>query len=396
MEYDQTWARSVQQDIIRKMDWVSVKNKDKIPYTTDADGNFDDRSDPHREFGIDDGLNWWTNGFWGGEMWLMYQATGEERYRLIAKQTEEKLTECFHTFLGLHHDVGFMFMPTAVANFRLTGSAEAKKNALHAASLLMGRFNPAGSFIRAWNDLPGEDTRGWAIIDCMLNISLLYWASEETGDPRFRQVAMAHADTVMEHFIRKDGSSIHIGVFDPESGAYLRNLGGQGLDEHSSWSRGQGWALYGFVISFLHTGRRSYLNCAQRVADEILHQLARFRFEEKTAEGLRTHCLVPSDFKQPDTPAVEDSCAACVIACGLLELAGLCEESEGEKYRLVAVELLRSITELRADFTHGCDAIVQECAAAYHGNGHHMTMTYADFYYMEAIWKLNGTGIFMW
>lgn len=93
---------------------------------------------------------------------------------------------------------------------------------MHAANLLAGRFNPVGKFIRAWNQVPGSDTRGWAIIDCMFNICLLYWASEESADPRFRQIAMMHADTVMENFIRPDGSVCHIVEFDPETGVMVK------------------------------------------------------------------------------------------------------------------------------------------------------------------------------
>ena len=191
------WADEVINRIRNKMARVSEKNRDKIPYTTDENGNYDDRSDRNRSWRIDDGLNWWTNGFWGGILWLLYQDTGEDRYARIARISEERMDRCFSDFYGLYHDVGFMYVPTAVADYRLTGNEASRKRAMHAANLLAGRFNPAGRFIRAWNDLENEDTRGWAIIDCMFNLSLLYWAAEESGDPRFRHIAMMHADTVM-------------------------------------------------------------------------------------------------------------------------------------------------------------------------------------------------------
>ena len=159
--------------------------------------------------------------------------------------------------------MGFMFLPTAVADYKLTGNARSRKTALHAANLLAGRFNPAGGFIRAWNQSEDKDTRGWAIIDSMLNISLLYWASEETKDPRFRKIAMMHADTTKAHFVRPDGSVKHIVEFDPETGEAVRSYGGQGYKEGSSWTRGQGWAVYGFVISYLHTGKQEYLDTAK-------------------------------------------------------------------------------------------------------------------------------------
>lgn len=376
------WADTLIEKIREKMAWVSEKNKDKIPYQTDAEGNYDDRSNPSVNWNQDDGLSWWTNGFWGGIQWLLYQDTGEERYAEIARLSEEKLEKCFQSFYGLHHDVGFMYMPTAVADWRLTGRADSRRTGLHAANLLAGRFNPAGRFIRAWNDT-WDDTKGWAIIDCMMNLSLLYWASEETGDPRFRQIAMLHADTARENFIRPDGSVCHIVEFDPETGKMVRSLGGQGYGEGSSWTRGQGWAVYGFMISYLHTKEQKYLDTAKKVADYCL-------------ENIPDSGIIPVDFRQPAEPAWEDSCGACVMAGGLLELAGCLPEGERERYEDAAVKILRAIGESRADFGRGCDAIVQNCSSAYHVQVHHENMSYADYFFVEAVYKVKGTGQFMW
>ncbi len=197
VEDDRIWTDRTVEKIRAKISRVSNKNEEKIPYTTGPDGNYDNKADPKRAWNEDDGLNWWTNGFWGGIMWLLYQDTKDEKYARIARNSEYQLEQCFDMFYGLHHDVGFMFQPTAVADYKLTGNIRSRKTALHAANLLAGRFNPAGRFIRAWNEVENKDTRGWAIIDCMFNISLLYWASGETRDPRFKQIAMMHADTVM-------------------------------------------------------------------------------------------------------------------------------------------------------------------------------------------------------
>lgn len=382
MEQYEAWADEVILKIRRKMEWVSEKNKDKIPYTTGEDGSYDDRSDPDREWAIDDGLNWWTNGFWGGMMWLLYQDTGEEKYAQIARVSEERMEQCFADYYGLHHDVGFMFMPTAVADYRLTGNVNSRKLGMHAANLLAGRFNPIGKFIRAWNDV-WADSRGWAIIDCMFNISLLYWASEESKDPRFKQIAMLHADTVMEYFVRPDGSVNHVVEFDPETGVFLKANGGQGYGEGSSWARGQGWAIYGFMISYLHTGKQEYLDTAKKVAHYCMANIPE--------DG-----IIPVDFRQPKEPAWEDSCGACVIAGGLLEVAKAVPEEEKRIYRDAAVKILKAIAEKRADFGKGCDAIVQNCSSSYHSERHDMTMNYADYYFMEAMYKLKGTGQFLW
>ncbi len=382
MNGHEEWTDAVIAKIREKMAWVSEKNREKIPYRTDGNGDYDDRSDMSKQWRMDDGLNWWTNGFWGGIMWLLYQDTGERRYADIARVSERKMEQCFADFYGLHHDVGFMFVPTAVADFRLTGNPDSRRMALHAATLLAGRFNPVGNFIRAWNDLE-EDTRGWAIIDCMFNLSLLYWASEETKDPRFRQIATLHADTVREHFVRPDGSVCHIVEFDPETGEMVKSHGGQGCGEGSAWTRGQGWALYGFMISYIHTGKQEYLDTAKRVADYCL-------------ANIPESGIIPVDFRQPTEPAYEDSCGACVIAGGLLELARrLPGESRG-RYEEAAVKILRTIADSRADFGQGCDAIVQNCSAAYHSPEHHFTMSYADYYFIEAMYKVKGVGRLLW
>lgn len=383
MNSNQEWVGEALEKVREKMQWVSEKNRDKIPYTTGADGSYDDRSDESRSWGMDDGLNWWTNGFWGGIMWLLYQDTGEERYREIAGISEHKLEKCFDQYYGLHHDVGFMYLPTAVADYRLTGNEEGRRIGMHAANLLAGRFNPVGKFIRAWNQNEDNDTRGWAIIDCLLNLSLLYWASEESGDPRFRQIAMMHADTVLANFVRPDGSVCHIVEFDPESGRMVKSYGGQGYGDGSSWTRGQGWAVYGFANSYTHTGKKEYLEAARKVADYCI-------------ANLPESGIIPVDFKQPPEPAWEDSCAACVIACGLLEVARHVSDSEKEKYENAAVKILRAIAENRADWTENCDAIVQNCTGAYHSPDHHFTMVYADYYFIEGLYKLSGIGRLLW
>ncbi len=115
MENYEAWAEQIMEKIRKKIAWVSEKNREGIPYTTDADGNYDNRADQNRDWNQDDGLNWWTNGFWGGIQWLLYQDTREETYAETARISEYRLEACFEQFYGLHHDVGFMFLPTAVA-----------------------------------------------------------------------------------------------------------------------------------------------------------------------------------------------------------------------------------------------------------------------------------------
>ena len=171
------------------MQWVSEKSKDKIPYLT-INGTHDDRGDLSKEWRIDDGLNWWTNGFWGGMMWQLYQATKEPIYKEVAENLEKKMDSVLLDSSVMSHDSGFRWLPTAVANYRLSGSKESRNRGMIAASNLAGRYNAKGEYIVAWNS-----RADWAIIDCMMNLPLLYWAYEESGNPSFLHIAMNHADT---------------------------------------------------------------------------------------------------------------------------------------------------------------------------------------------------------
>lgn len=375
-EEQKVWTQEIYEKVNRKYQKIRERSKDKIPAIA-IDGVHDNRADCTREWKIDNGLNWWTNGFFAGILWQLYQASGEERYAEIARISEEKLDACFLEYYGLHHDVGFMWLPTAVADYRLTKNLESRKRGLLAANLLAGRFNPAGNFIRAWNDLEETEksNRGWAIIDCMFNIPLLYWASKELKDPRYRQIAMLHADTARKYFIRENGSVRHIIEFDAETGAYLGSYGGQGYGQGSSWTRGQTWALYGFVISYLHTGKQEYLETAIQVANYFKGRL-------------NSEYLVPIDFDQPEQPAWEDSTAAAIAACGYLELGEVLKE-KGQAYFETGLRLFQTLTEKRCDFSEETDGILLKCSGSYHGTlDREINFVYADYYYIEALLRL--------
>lgn len=381
-DQEQAWVADTIEKIRTKMAWVKDKSRTKIPYTT-IDGVHTDKM---KESPLQaNGVNWWTNGFWPGLMWQLFYDTKDEGYAEVANITEDYLDQCFDQYYGLHHDVGFMWLPSAVLNYKLTGKADSRKRGLHAANLLAGRFNLNGRFIRAWNDFedPDTDTRGWAIIDCMLNIPLLYWATEETGDPRFKQIAMAHADTVMEKFIRPDGSSEHIVEFDPNTGEKVKIYGGQGYADGSSWTRGQGWALYGFMMSYGHTKEDRYLDTAKRVANYFM-------------ANIPESGLIPVDFRQPSQPDLEDSTAAALAACGLIELAKVVPELEKPVYMKSALKILKALEANRVDWGTSYDCLLTHCTGSYHGEARHIAMIYADYYFVEAMYKLKGDDLYIW
>lgn len=373
---DRDWAGDVSDKIKNKMSAVVKRNADKIPYTA-VNGVFDDRSGP-------DAIGWWTNGFWGGILWQLFYATKEECYREAAITCEEKLDPVFMSYQIMDHDSGFRWLPTSVARYRLEGNAASKNRGMLAAANFAGRFNLAGNFLRAWNQDGSRDRRGFAIIDCMMNLPLLYWASDVSEDPRFKMMAMAHADTVMKTFVRKNGSVIHIADFDPETGAFKGAVDGQGKSPDSSWTRGQGWGLYGFTLSYRHTGKREYLDTASKIADYVLSVIPE-------------DFIIPVDYDQDKTLDWQDSSAAAVTACGLIELSKYCDdESVSARYLRAAVKLLRVLDEKSCCWDEGRDELLENCSAMYHEEHHNYPIIYADYYFMEAIFKLTGEELFIW
>ena len=371
----QKWLEEVYEKLKIKMKEECKRAKDKIPYSA-KDGVFDDRSNIEQ-------LNCWTNGFWAGMLWQMYHATNEDCYKEAARIVEEKFDYLLDEYIRMHHDVGFMWLHTAVADYRLTGDEKARVRGLHAASLLVGRFNPAGKYIPAWN---GEDKIGWIIIDSMMNIPLLYWASRELKDPRFDFIARAQADKELEMAIRPDGSSNHICCLDPLTGEMLDNPGGQGYESGSSWSRGQAWALYGFALSYHHTKDQKYLDAAKRVAHYFI------------ASVVRSDFLPLCDFRQPAEPVYYDSTAGACAACGLLEIAEQVPELEKDFYIDAAFRILQAMEEKWCDWDPNRDSILQMGTAAYHDRPSelHVPIIYGDYFFIEAILRLMGKDFLIW
>ena len=261
LKENKAWAEGVLSRIDEKMSRVTLRSHSKLPDGVDENGVHIERN-----------RAWWTNGFWGGLNWLLYNATGKEDYLLTARESEKLLDEALADYDELHHDVGFMWHILSGASYRLTGDKASRKRSLYAASILFSRFVLGGGFIRAWNGFSKYygDTSGATIIDTMMNLPLLYWASEELGDDRFKRIAMSHADTTIKTHIRENGSVAHIVDHDRNDGSLITTYGGQGYAVGSSWTRGQGWAIYGFALCYTHTGEARYLDAARKVADYFI------------------------------------------------------------------------------------------------------------------------------
>lgn len=372
-EQDRNWVQNVYEKIEKKISAECDRIGSRIPYIAE-DGVY-------KEDKAKTDIVWWTNGFWPGILWQMFHATGEKKYKEAAQGVEDKLDRAFDIYTGLHHDVGFMWLHSAVADYRITGNERAKARGLHAAHLLAGRYNPRGQFIRSWN----RDRAGWVIVDSMMNVPLLYWARDVLDDPRFEYVAMDHVDTVMKNTVRADGSCNHIIVLDPATGELLDTPAGQGCASGSSWSRGQAWAIYGFALSYVHTGKKEYLDTAKRVAHYFLSQTN------------RTGNVALVDFRAPAEPVYWDSTAGVCAACGMLEIANHVPELEKEFYIDGAVQILRATDERFCNWDQDYDSIVQMGSGSYSTeHDRHVPIIYGDYFFIEAIFRLLDKDILIW
>lgn len=376
MQQNDAWIKETWQKIESKMRKTVERNRGIIPYTT-KNGRFVNKyaEDP----------DCWVNGFWGGILWLMYAATGEELYKQEAQVSERLLDKALANYEMLNHDVGFMWHLTSGASYKLTGSEVSKTRNLFAAATLSSRYNISGGYIRAWNkwsETELNDRR--SIIDCMMNLPLLYWASEVTGNENFKKVAMAHADMAMRDHVRADGSVNHIVDHDTRTGEVLDTPRGQGYASGSSWSRGVAWALYGFVLSYIHTGKQEYIDTAKKVAHYFIACVC-------------DDWISRVDFRSPSEPDMIDTTADACAACGLLEIANCADEFEKQTYANAAVKILKALDEKYANWNENEDSILGGGTEMYHSEtGHNIPIIYGDYFFIEAFYKLNGFDKLLW
>jgi unsaturated chondroitin disaccharide hydrolase len=262
----------------------------------------------------------WTSGFHTGMAILAWQQTGDDFFlkqlHALAPVFQEKLEG--ENAANTMHDIGFLYSPYAVALYKQTDDREFRDLALKAADVLSKRFISAGGYFRAWGrmDEHGTDYDGLAIIDCLMNMPLLYWASEETGDPKYRDRAIRHTETTLANFIRPDDSVFHSFRFDLETGepTHGDNYCGRGVD--TDWARGSTWAMYGFALAYRHTGDERFLDASLRVTRKFI--------------SLLDDEVVPMwDFKLDEAgPHIRDASAASIAVCALQELEKLGKADE--------------------------------------------------------------------
>jgi unsaturated chondroitin disaccharide hydrolase len=317
----------------------------------------------------------WFCGFWVGLLLASYLRTNDpkfllwarERMRLVAQRAED----------GNTHDIGFIFESSAIPGFHVTGDPWYADIALKAADRLRARIitTPRGAYLASWGPLDDPRGRCSSAIDTMANLPLLYWAARQAGDASYRLAADAHAEMSAKAFIRPNDSTYHAVEYDTATGERRRGYTFQGAGDESDWSRGQGWAIYGYAISARETGKRRYLDLAERLAAYYIKRL----------DG---RLVPPWDFDAKGADAgIKDTAAAAAVSAGLLEMGRLHPDSEaGAKWTRHGLAMLEALCreEFAADPAHR-GLLRNSCYSKPHNEGVDGATMFGDYFFVEAL-----------
>lgn len=323
----------------------------------------------------------WTNGFWSGMLWLSYELTKNEEFRDAAVQTVDSFRKRLAAHMILdHHDIGFLYSLSSKAQWMIEGNESAQSLTLAAADVLMKRWRPKLGIIQAWGPEGHEKNGGRIIIDCLMNLPLLFWATKHTGDSRYSEVAIKQAEKSRRFLVRGDDSSYHTFYFDQETGEPLRGGTEQGYSDGSTWTRGQAWGIYGFALLYHFTRDQRYQETSLRMAKHFLERLPE--------DG-----VVYWDFSAPITPDTKrDSSASAITVCGIHELLKGLPEDHPDQAVLVA-GIKRQMDGLISKYaTIGkpdAEGLLERGSYSVRGNSSPDDyMIWGDYYYMEALARL--------
>ena len=325
----------------------------------------------------------WTEGFWTGELWLAYESNKDDKLKEAALcQVDNFLYRIEHHINTDHHDMGFLYSPTCVAAWKLVGSETGKNAAIAAADQLLTRYQPSGRFLQAWGTMDDPGNYRY-IIDCMLNVPLLYWAAQVTGSDHYREIAAAHTATTLANSFRPDGSTYHTFFMNPD-GTPKGGRTCQGYKDDSFWARGQAWGVYGSAIGYTYTHDEKFLDVFRKALEFYLSRLP--------------EDMIPcwDMLFAPESGEPRDSSSAAIVACGLLEAAKYVDETEAAQWRTLARQMLASLAANYA-VKPGTLGSGQLLHGTYSKKSPYNTCTpegvdectsWGDYFYMEALTRL--------
>src|SRR5665648_67470 len=315
--------------------------------------------------------NDWCCGFPSGSYWYMFELTGDQKWEKIATENTVKLEGV--QYRTNTHDLGFMVFCSYGNAYRITKNEDYKKVVIEASESLITRFDTTIGSIKSW-----DWAKQWqfpVIIDNLMNLEMLFWASKETGDPKYSEIAIAHANTTLANHFRENMSSYHVVNYDTITGNPIAKITNQGLSDNSSWARGQAWGLYGFAVCYRETGDAKYLVAAKKIAAYIQKNLP--------------EDFVPYwDYNDPAIPdTYRDASAAAITASALYILSSITDEGKVE-YLELADQILSSLSspEYLAEYGTNGGFLLKHCV----GNMPKLSevdtpLNYADYYYLEAL-----------
>ncbi|MBI1259857.1 MAG: glucuronyl hydrolase [Chloroflexi bacterium] len=328
----------------------------------------------------------WMTSFWPGQLWLAYHVTGDDEFRREAERRLTSFNDRLVNRIDESHDLGFLYSLTARAQWQLTGDPAARQLGIDAAERLISRFHPKGEYIQAWGVMNSPEEGGRMIVDCLMNLPLLFWASSETGDPKYAAVASKHAATTLRYLVRDGDTTYHTFFFNQETGEPIGGKTAQGFADDSLWSRGQAWAIYGFALAADWTGDAALLATSCRLADRFWAELG--------SE------LVPLwDFRvTPEAPHKRDSSAGAITACGLFKLASLVDDpARATTFRDRARRLVTRLTEACFETSPEAQGLLRDSSYNVPADrAVEQFMPFGDYYYLESLVTLSGKPIDFW
>lgn len=321
---------------------------------------------------------WWCSGFFPGSLWYIYENSKNPLILKYAKLYTDRIER--EKFTTDNHDVGFMIYCSFGNGYRLTKNNHYKEVMLTAAKSLSTRYNPRVGLIRSW-DFNKDKWQYPVIIDNMMNLELLLWASANSDNPKFKEIALSHADKTIEYHFRPDNSSYHVVSYDTITGVPHIKQTHQGFSDESSWSRGQAWGLYGYTYLYRETKDERYLDQAKKIATYMINH-----------PHMPKDYIPYWDFDAPDIPnTLRDVSAATIMASALIDLSKFVDQKTSKEYKNVVEKQIRTLStpEYTAKLGENGDFILKHSVGALLLNSEiDVPLTYADYYYLEALTKL--------
>ncbi len=330
--------------------------------------------------------NHWMTSFWLGQLWLAYAITGEDIFRAEAQRRLASFDHRLVNRIDESHDLGFLYTLSARAQWQMTGDPAARQLGIDAADRLITRFHPKGEYIQAWGVMNDPVEGGRMIVDCLMNLPLLFWASYESGDPKYGDIATKHARTTLRYLVRDGNRTYHTFFFNQDTGEPIGGKTAQGFADDSLWSRGQAWAIYGFALAAEWTDEPAFLDIACRLAEQFWKELG--------------DDLIPLwDFRvPPDGPQKRDSSAGAIAACGMFKLATIVQDAAlATGFKTHAEQMTRSLTQSCFETSPEAWGLLRDSSYNVAANrAVEQFMPFGDYYYLESLVMMSGKTVDFW